>query len=110
MPDPLARDEYRQLYMQFDLAHLERGRVAMTHEIVDEAAILAHLAGATAVGDSGRLDDGPVIAHIVDHPHESVIEHRQRCVEDILQRRYRCTPGGMRRASELGDLLVLLLS
>ena len=60
--------------MVFDLAHLERRAVAVAHEVADEAGILADLAGAAAVADAGGLDDGGVVAHVVDDADEAVIE------------------------------------
>ena len=81
----------------------------MAHQIVDEALVLAHLAGAAAIGDPGRLDDGAVVAHVVDHPDESVVEHRQRGIEDLLQFRHGGAPGGGRHGPELGDFPLLFL-
>ncbi len=87
MADPLARHEDRQLHVVLDLAHLERRRVTVPHEIVDEAAILADLLGAAAVAHPRGLHDGGIVAHVVDDADEAVIEHGQRLVEDFLQRR-----------------------
>ena len=75
--DPLPRHEDRQLHMELDLAHLEGCGVPVTHQIVDQAAILADLPGAPAVGDARRLDDRAVVAHVVDDADEAVVEHRQ---------------------------------
>ena len=86
--DPLPRDEDRQFDVVLDLAHLERRRVAVPHQIVDQAAILADPLGAAAVGDARRLHDRGVVAHVVDDADEAVVEHRQRLVEDFLERRH----------------------
>src|SRR4051794_33796197 len=55
MPDPLPCNKDRKLDVVLDLAHLERRRMTVPHQIVDESLILADLAGSTAVGDAGRL-------------------------------------------------------
>ena len=108
MPDPLARDKDRQLHVVLDLAHLERRRVAMPHEIIDEAAILANPPRAAPVGDARRLHDRAVIAHIVDDPDKAVIEHRDRLVEDLFERRDGGPASRPRLAARRGDLLLLL--
>jgi hypothetical protein len=100
--DPLARHEDRQLHMVLDLAHLERRRVAMAHEIVDEAAILADLARAAAIGDARRLHDRGIVAHIVDDAHEAMIEHGDRLIENLLER----GDGGASRRLRAGALSV----
>ena len=74
MADPLARDEDRQLHVQLELAHLERRRVAVTHQVADEPAVAVHRARAFAVRHARRLDDGAVVAHVVDESDEPVIE------------------------------------
>jgi hypothetical protein len=51
-------------------------------------AILADPPGAAPVRDARRLHDRAVVAHIVDDPDKAVIEHRQRLVQDFLQRRH----------------------
>ncbi len=85
VPDPLPGHEDRQLHMQLDLAHLEGGRVPVAHEVADQAAVVAGLAGAGAVGHAGRLHDGRVVAHVVHHAHEAVVERGQRLVKPLLQ-------------------------
>jgi hypothetical protein len=66
--------------MILDLAHLERGRVAVAHQIIDQPLILAELARAPAIGDAGGLHDCRIVAHVVDDPDEAVIEHRKRFI------------------------------
>ena len=100
VPDPLPRDKDRQLDVVLDLAHLERRRVTVPHQIVDEPLVLADLAGAAAVGDARRLHDRRIVAHVVDDADKPVIEHRQRLVEDLLQGRH----GGAARLADLAAL------
>src|ERR1700756_2925033 len=94
--------------MKLDLAHLERGCMAMPHQVVDETAVFADLLSATAVRDPRRLHDSRVVAHVIDDAHEAVVEHRQRLVEDFLQRRYGSAPGLAALATLDLDFSVLL--
>ena len=106
--DPLARHEDRQLHVVLDLAHLERRRVAVPHEIVDQAAVLADLLGAAAVGDARGLHDGGVVAHVVDDADEAVVEHRQRLEKNLLQRRRDSAAASLRAAARLVDFSLLV--
>jgi hypothetical protein len=108
MTDPLSRHENRQLHMVLDLAHLERRRVTMPHEIVDETAILADLLGAAAVAHPCGLHHGGIVAHVVDDADEAVIEHGQRLVENLLQRRGDGTQGRLGTGSGLVDFSLLV--
>ena len=81
VPDPLPGDEDRQLHVQLELAHLERARVPVAHQVVDQAAVVADLLGAAAVGHPRRLHDRGVVAHVVDDADEAVVEDRERLVE-----------------------------
>ena len=83
MADPLPGDEDRQFHMVFDLAHLERRGVAVPHQIVDQAAILADLLGAAAVGHARGLHHGGIVAHVIDHAHEAMVEHRQEFQREL---------------------------
>src|SRR5579859_2778074 len=107
MPDPLTSHEDRELDVQFDLTHLERRRVAMPHEVVDEPGVLADLLGPGAVRHARRLHDRGVVAHVVDDPDEPVIEDRDRLVEKRLHRRHG-RPTGLVRGLPLGLDLGLL--
>jgi len=91
--DPLPGDKDRQFDVKLDLAHLERRGVAVAHEIADQAPILAHLLGAAPVGDARRLHHGAVVAHVVHHADEPMVEHRKRQVQDLLHRRDRGPAG-----------------
>jgi hypothetical protein len=106
--DPLPRHEDRQLHMVLDLAHLERRRVAVPHQIVDEAAILADLPGAAAVADPRGLHHGGIVAHVVDDADEAVIQHRQGLVEDFLQRRSDRTQRRLGAGPRLVDFSLLV--
>ena len=106
--DPLARHEDRQLHVVLDLAHLERRRMAVPHQVVDQPAILADLLGAAAVAHARGLHDGGIVAHVVDDPDEAVIEHRQRLEEDFLERRRDRPQGRLRAAARLVDFGLLV--
>ena len=108
MADPLARHEDRQLHVVLDLAHLERRRVPVPHQVVDEPAILADLLGAAAVAHARGLHHGRVVAHVVDDPDEAVIEHGQRLVEDFLQRRSDGSQGRLGAGPGLVDFCLLV--
>ena len=71
--------------MELDLAHLERGRVAVPHQIGDQGLVLGDLLGAAPVGDTSGLHHGTIVAHIIDHTHKTVIEQRSRLIENILK-------------------------
>jgi hypothetical protein len=74
--------------MELHLAHLERGGVAVPHEIPDEAAVVAHRFGALAVGNSGSLYDGIVVSHVVDKAYKPIVQYWKNLAEDIFQFRY----------------------
>ena len=80
----------------------------MTHEIVDQTAILRDLARAPAVGDAGGLHHRPVVAHIVDDADEAVVEHRNRLIENLLERRH-ARPARLAQAGAEGVDFGLLL-
>ena len=105
--DPLAGDEDRQLDVELDLAHLERGRVPVAHEIADEAFVVLHRLGAAPVADAGGLGDGGVVAHIVDDADEAVVEDRVGEVEVRLHPLGRGALGGAGLGARLGDLGLL---
>src|SRR5207249_7235225 len=83
---------------------------AVPHEVVDQPAILADPPGAAPVGDARRLHDRAIIAHVVDDPDKAAVEHRQRLVQDLLERRHGDPPGRRARAALGGDLLLLYRS
>jgi len=68
--------------------------VAMAQQVADEAGILADPARAGAVRDPSRLHDRGIVAHVVHHAHEAVVEHRQRGEQHRLQRRHGGAAGG----------------
>jgi hypothetical protein len=79
--DPLAGDEDGKLDVELDLAHLERGGVPVAHEVADQALVVLDVLGAGAVGDAGGLDDGGIVAHVVDDADEAVVKHGVGAVE-----------------------------
>ncbi len=92
--DPLARDEDRQFDVQLDLAHLERGRVPVPHQVPDQPGIVAGLFRPGAIADAGGLHDGGVVAHVIDHADQPVVEDRDRLVQARLQPLGHRTAGG----------------
>ena len=61
--------------MEFDLAHLERGRVPVAHQIADQTCVVLNGFGALTVRHTRRLTDRSVIAHVVHNPNKAVIQH-----------------------------------
>ena len=53
-----------------------------------------------AVGDPRRLHDGRVVAHVVHHAHEAVVEDGQRLIEDLFEGRDRRAQCRTRRGPE----------
>ena len=96
VPDPLAGDEDRQLHMQLDLAHLEGRRMPVPHQIADQPLVIADMLGARAVRHARGLHDGGIVAHVVDHPDEAVIQHLMRAVEMRLHPLGHGAQGGAR--------------
>ena len=84
--DPLPRDEDRQLHVVLDLAHLERRGMAVAHQVADQAGVLGHPPRAAAIRHPRRLHDRRIVAHVVDHPDEAVIQHRNRLEQHRFQR------------------------
>ena len=80
----------------------------MPHEIANEAAVASLPLAAAAVGDARRLHDGFVVAHVVDHAHEAMVEHRHGLEQQIFECRDRRAPSGMRLCALLGDAGLLL--
>ena len=87
MPDPLARDEDRELDVQLDLAHLEGRRVPVAHEVADQPSVVRPAPGAASIRDARRLHDRAVVTHVIDDPHEPVIEDRHGRVQEIFEGR-----------------------
>jgi hypothetical protein len=107
VPDPLPRHEDRQLDVILDLAHLEGRGVAVPQQVMDQPGIAAGLLGALAVGHPRRLHDGAIVAHVVDHAHEAVVEHRDRLVEDLFEPRRRGPAGLIAGVAKLPDFGLL---
>ena len=87
--DPLPRDEDRQLHVVLDLAHLERGGVPVAHQVADQPGVLGDAAGSPPIGHPRRLHDRRIVAHVVDHPDEAVVEHWDR----LEQHGFQCVDG-----------------
>ena len=81
----------------------------MPHEVADQSTILVHLARAAAVGDARRLHDGRVVAHVVDHAHEAVVEHRQDVEENVLERWHGRPPRLVHERARGCDLVARLI-
>ena len=61
--------------------------MVMPHQVANQAAVFVDLLRACPVRHPRRLYHGAVIAEIVDHAHESLVEHAQRLAEDGVERR-----------------------
>jgi hypothetical protein len=103
MADPLSRDEDRQLHVQLDLAHLEGRGVPVPHQVADQALVGRHLLGALAVGHPCRLNHGGIVAHVVDHPDEPLIEDGQGLEQQLLDRRHDGPARRLLGGAKLGD-------
>ena len=66
--------------------------MGVAHQVVDEALVVARPLRPASVGDTSRLHDGRVVAHVVHYAHEPVVEHLQRLVEDLLDGGHRGAP------------------
>ena len=80
--------------------------MAVAHEIADQPLVVAHRLGTLAVGHAGGLHDRGIVAHVVDHPDEAVVEDGENLVQPIFQRRGchpRCRTG---EGAEFFDLQV----
>ena len=78
----------------------------VAHQVADEAGVVAGGLRAGAVGDAGGLDDGGVVAHVVDDADETVVEDGDGLAEAGLERRGRWRGGWGRRCGG-GDLGLL---
>jgi len=85
--DPLAGDEDRQLAVELEHDVLERRRVPVPHQVVDEPGILPDGLRAGPVGHARGLDDARVAAHVVDQPHEATVQNLDFLVQQRLGRR-----------------------
>ncbi len=85
--NPLAPDVHRHPHVELDIRHLERRRVRMAKEVADQGPILTDALGANTIGDTGRLDDRVVVAHVIDHAHEAIVEHLEWLAEHGVERR-----------------------
>jgi hypothetical protein len=94
MANPLAGNEDRQLDVELELAHLERGGVAMAEQVANQAAIAAQPCGAATVRHPRRLDNRRIVAHVVDHAHKAMVENREWFMEHGFHRSNCGTTGG----------------
>jgi len=51
------------------------------HQVADQALVVLDVLGPGAVADAGGLDDGRVVAHVVDDADEAVVEDGMGAVE-----------------------------
>ena len=108
VPDPLAGDKHRQFDMQFHLAHLERGRMPVAHQIADQPFVIGHRFGATAIRYPCRLTNRRIIAHVINHPDKSVVQHRDRGVQVPLHPVRHCAQGQAGAGALCGDVGLLV--
>ncbi|OQA25953.1 MAG: hypothetical protein BWY59_01561 [Verrucomicrobia bacterium ADurb.Bin345] len=90
MPDPLARDEDRQLAVKLEHDVFERRRVLVPQEVVNQDRVVPKRFRALAVGNASRLDDAAVVAHVVHEPDEAVVEDLDFLVEQFFRFRAEC--------------------
>ena len=102
--DPLPGHEDRQLDVQLDLAHFKRSRVVVAHQVAYQHPVGGAYLGPPAVGYPGCLDNGPVVAHVIDDSDESVVEPGDWGVEYFFE----CRDGGAQRLLAALALLVHL--
>ena len=88
MPNPLPRNKNWQFNVILDLAHLKRRRMPVPHQIADQPAILIRRLGAPAVTHPGGLHHRRIIAHVIHHADETMVEHWHRLGQHGLQRRH----------------------
>ena len=105
VPDPLPGHEDGQLDVQLDLAHFKRSRVVVAHQVAYQRPVGGAYVGTVAVGYSGCLHDGSVVAHVIDDSDESVVEPGDRGVEYFFER----WDGGAQRLVAALALLVYLV-
>ena len=103
--DPLPGHEDRQLDVQLDLAHFKRSCVVVAHQVAYQRPVGGAYLGPPSVGYPGCLHNGPVVAHVIDDSHESVVEPGDRGVEYFFERR----DGGAQRLVAALALLVHLV-
>ena len=106
--DPLAGNEHRQLDVKLDLAHLERRRVPVPHQIPDQPFVILHGFGAAPIADAGGLGDGSIVAHIVDDPDQPVVKNRVRGVKMTLHPVGRGAQGRPGLAARFGNFGLLI--
>src|SRR6185369_5911484 len=85
MPDPLPPAVHRHADVELDLAHLERRRVPVAHQVAHEPAVFADLARSAAVRHARSLHDRFVGAHVVDDAYEAVVEHLERNSQNFVE-------------------------
>ena len=84
MPDPLTGEKDWQFNMEFDLAHLEGCRVPATHKIADEIAVFRGVDFVPRPYDTrAAWTIGAVVAHVVNHSHEAVVEHGEGARKEL---------------------------
>ena len=106
--DPLTRHENRQLDVQLDLAHLERRRMPVAHQVTDQPLVVGHMPGAGTVRDAGGLDDGGIVAHVINDADKAVVQNLMRAVKMRLHPFGNRPQRGARRGAlcvDFGDLV-----
>ncbi|GAB6391593.1 MAG: hypothetical protein MdMp014T_0966 [Treponematales bacterium] len=87
--DPLPRHEHGQFHMEGENHLLERARVPVPEEVINQRRVLAVTLRALAVGNPRRLNHPLVAAEIVHQPHEPLVKHRKNLVQNSLGLRSR---------------------
>ena len=71
--------------MRWRIHWRERRRVPVPQQVIDQPGIVGDFFGAAPVRNPGRLNNGRIVAHIIDHPDKAVIENRHRLVQYLFE-------------------------
>ena len=81
--------------------------LAVVAVAAEESLVVAGAAGSVAVGDAGGLDDGGVVAHVVDDADEAVVQDGDGFEEAAFEFFGDGSAGGVAGFAELGDVGLL---
>ena len=59
--------------------------MVVTEEVAYQSSVLPQFLRPLAVGDTRRLHDGIVTAHVVDNAHEAVVENFEGLTENVVE-------------------------
>ena len=84
MPDPLPGDKNWQLYMEFNLSHLEWCSVMVLHQVVNQTAIFIAASRAASIRYASSLYDRGIVTHIIHNSDETMVKYRYDLVEQFF--------------------------